>query len=100
MSQACIWGMSARLFRVFYKILKVLEAGADRCAVCGEVGRTIASAEAVETTIGLEGLLCPPMVERLSEEQINRPMSPLHMWCDKGYPETTRVEIKFWLRWT
>jgi len=90
MSQACIWGMSAVLFPVFYHILTIgmVEGTSDRCSVCDTIRH------APGLTANFAGFLCPILVQRMSNEIMNAPHSILYTWCDLFAASAPSLEVK------
>jgi len=89
MSQACIWGMSAKLFPVFTYIMQVGSIG-ERCSICEKV-RLVQ-----DNSVAFEGYLCPVMVDALTQDILDRAASHsnLYTWCSLFVDEHTPDDLR------
>eukprot|EP00966_Prymnesium_polylepis_P069773 1622042-Prymnesium_polylepis.1 len=88
MSQACIWGMSAKFFNVFAAILDVTTASNEKCGVCDQIRHMPGQ------MVSWESIFCPVMVERMTDELLNSPHSLLYTWYNKFAASAPTLEVK------
>eukprot|EP00966_Prymnesium_polylepis_P004357 99856-Prymnesium_polylepis.1 len=75
MSQACIWGMTAKLFPIFHLMMKVY-GFVEECQVCG----LVLSANDLFTPYNK--FLCPLLLDGMTPDMYGAQHSHLYTWCN------------------